>query len=692
MIKLDKLNKFQKEAVTHMGGPCLVVAGAGSGKTKVLTTRIAYLVDNGIKDYNILAITFTNKAAKEMKERVDNLIGDNNSFIGTFHSFGLKIIRENASLLGFTSNLTILDSDDTLSVIKKILKDKDLDSKVMAPSYIKNRISFIKSENLSLSEVNTFFNTPIEKKVVDIYKEYENIIHRNNSLDFDDLLVLPVKLFKENNEVLNKYQEKYRYILIDEYQDTNEIQYEFTKLLGSRYRNVFVVGDTDQSIYAFRNANYENILNFEKHFKDTKVIMLEENYRSTSNILNAANSVIKNNKKRKEKNLWTTKESGVKIKYFRGYDEKHEITLVLEEINKLKESGLKNKDIVLLYRTNAQSRVVEEVFLSKNVPYKVVGSYYFYNRKEIKDLICYLRLVANPKDDLSLKRVINSPKRGIGTKTLEELEIKAKAEDLSIFETIDSGKELEFKNIILKLQQDLLNLSLTELIDEVLKKSGLLAEFNNNTLEGELRLENLLEFKSISSSFEENTGSVNLNDFLESISLVSDMGTYKVVEDAITLMTLHNAKGLEFKAVFLIGMEEGLFPNAKAFFEPDGLEEERRLCYVGITRAMEYLYLTNAKRRMLYGKEQINAPSRFIDEIDNELLEEKLIKELKKIKKDNYYVKEDVELKKGDIIVHEKHGNGIIIGMDDRFIEVAFAKNHGIIKLMRNHKSIKKVS
>lgn len=692
MIKLDKLNKFQKEAVTHMGGPCLVVAGAGSGKTKVLTTRIAYLVDNGIKDYNILAITFTNKAAKEMKERVDNLIGDNNSFIGTFHSFGLKIIRENASLLGFTSNLTILDSDDTLSVIKKILKDKDLDSKVMAPSYIKNRISFIKSENLSLSEVNTFFNTPIEKKVVDIYKEYENIIHRNNSLDFDDLLVLPVKLFKENNEVLNKYQEKYRYILIDEYQDTNEIQYEFTKLLGSRYRNVFVVGDTDQSIYAFRNANYENILNFEKHFKDTKVIMLEENYRSTSNILNAANSVIKNNKKRKEKNLWTTKESGVKIKYFRGYDEKHEITLVLEEINKLKESGLKNKDIVLLYRTNAQSRVVEEVFLSKNVPYKVVGSYYFYNRKEIKDLICYLRLVANPKDDLSLKRVINSPKRGIGTKTLEELEIKAKVEDLSIFEIIDSGKELEFKNIILKLQQDLLNLSLTELIDEVLKKSGLLAEFNNNTLEGELRLENLLEFKSISSSFEENTGSVNLNDFLESISLVSDMGTYKVVEDAITLMTLHNAKGLEFKAVFLIGMEEGLFPNAKAFFEPDGLEEERRLCYVGITRAMEYLYLTNAKRRMLYGKEQINAPSRFIDEIDNELLEEKLIKELKKIKKDNYYVKEDVELKKGDIIVHENYGNGVIIKIDDRFIEVAFAKNHGIIKLMKNHKSIKKVS
>lgn len=692
MIKLDKLNKFQKEAVTHMGGPCLVVAGAGSGKTKVLTTRIAYLVDNGIKDYNILAITFTNKAAKEMKERVDNLIGDNNSFIGTFHSFGLKIIRENASLLGFTSNLTILDSDDTLSVIKKILKDKDLDSKVMAPSYIKNRISFIKSENLSLSEVNTFFNTPIEKKVVDIYKEYENIIHRNNSLDFDDLLVLPVKLFKENNEVLNKYQEKYRYILIDEYQDTNEIQYEFTKLLGSRYRNVFVVGDTDQSIYAFRNANYENILNFEKHFKDTKVIMLEENYRSTSNILNAANSVIKNNKKRKEKNLWTTKESGVKIKYFRGYDEKHEITLVLEEINKLKESGLKNKDIVLLYRTNAQSRVVEEVFLSKNVPYKVVGSYYFYNRKEIKDLICYLRLVANPKDNLSLKRVINSPKRGIGTKTLEELEIKAKVEDLSIFEIIDSGKELEFKNIILKLQQDLLNLSLTELIDEVLKKSGLLAEFNNNTLEGELRLENLLEFKSISSSFEENTGSVNLNDFLESISLVSDMGTYKVVEDAITLMTLHNAKGLEFKAVFLIGMEEGLFPNAKAFFEPDGLEEERRLCYVGITRAMEYLYLTNAKRRMLYGKEQINAPSRFIDEIDNELLEEKLIKELKKIKKDNYYVKEDVELKKGDIIVHENYGNGVIIKIDDRFIEVAFAKNHGIIKLMKNHKSIKKVS
>ena len=320
MINLNNLNDRQKEAVTHIDGPCLVVAGAGSGKTKVLTTRIAYLIDKGIKDYNILAITFTNKAAKEMKSRVDDLIPNNSSFVSTFHSFGMKVIRENASLLGFNSNVTILDGDDTLSIIKRILKDKNIDPKMMAPNYVRNRISFIKNENLSMSAVNSFFNTPIEKKIISIYEEYEEIIHRNNSLDFDDLLYLPVKLFKEHKEVLEHYQEKYKYILIDEYQDTNEIQFELTKLLGDKYENVFVVGDTDQSIYAFRNANYENVLKFEKHFHDVKTILLEENYRSTKIILNAANSVIKNNKKRKEKNLWTTNNDGVKIKYFRSYD------------------------------------------------------------------------------------------------------------------------------------------------------------------------------------------------------------------------------------------------------------------------------------------------------------------------------------------------------------------------------------
>lgn len=691
MINLDNLNAKQKEAVTHIDGACLVVAGAGSGKTKVLTTRIAYLIDKGVKDYNILAITFTNKAAKEMKSRVEDLMPSNNSFISTFHSFGMRVIRENASLLGFNSNVTILDSDDTLSVIKRILKDKNIDQKMMAPNYVRNRISFIKSENLSSSAINSFFNTPIEKKIIGIYEEYESIIHKNNSLDFDDLLYLPVKLFKEHPEVLDHYQEKYKYILVDEYQDTNEIQFDLTKLLGAKYQNVFVVGDTDQSIYAFRNANYENVLKFEQYFTKVKTILLEENYRSTKTILNAANSVIKNNKKRKEKNLWTTNSEGVKLQYFRSYDEHHEVTLVLEEINSLKAKGLNNKEIAVLYRTNAQGRVIEEQFLAKNMPYKIVGSYYFYNRKEIKDLISYLRLIMNPQDEISLKRTINVPKRGIGDKSILALEEKAKLENKSIFEIIDTGKELKFKELILELQKDVLDMSITELIDDILDKTGIKEELETDkSLESDLRLENLMEFKSITASFEQNTGSVNLTDFLETISLVSDMGNYQNVDDAVTLMTLHSAKGLEFKAVFLMGMEEGIFPHANAFYEPDGLEEERRLCYVGITRAKEYLYLTNAKRRIIYGKESVNPPSRFIDEIDHDLIEETANNETpKKVHKEDFYT-EDNDFKKGDIVSHDKYGHGVVISIDDRFVEVAFSKSHGIVKLLKNHKSIKK--
>ncbi len=695
MIDLSKLNKQQKEAVTHIDGPCLVVAGAGSGKTKVLTTRIAYLIDNGVRDYNILAITFTNKAAKEMKNRVDALVPNNNSFIGTFHSFGMRIIRENTEKLGLKSNVTILDSDDTATVIKRILKSHDIDPKMIAPNYVRNRISFIKNENLSRSEINTFFNTPIEKKIVDIFYEYEDILHKNNSLDFDDLLYLPVKLFKEDKDVLNHYQEKFKYILIDEYQDTNEIQYELTKLLGEKSQNVFVVGDTDQSIYAFRNANYENVLNFEKYFKNVKTILLEENYRSTKVILNAANSVIKNNIKRKEKNLWTLNNDGVKIKYLRAYDERHEVTLVLDEISKLQSEGIQNKDIAFLYRTNGQGRVIEEQLLQKSIPYKIVGSYYFYNRKEIKDLISYLRLILNPDDDISLKRIINVPKRGIGTKTVENIEASGKEMGISMLAAISTGKELEFKKLINELANDALNMSITELIDDILVKTGIKDELESaRNLESDLRLENLMEFKSITASYEETTGSVNLADFLETISLVSDMGNYKESNDAITLMTLHSAKGLEFKVVFLMGMEEGIFPHSNSLCEKDGIEEERRLCYVGITRAEKYLYITNAKRRMLYGKEMINPPSRFIDEIDDELIEETFNSEPKKIVKEKFYNDEEStnEFKKGDIVYHDKYGNGVVLKVDDRFVEIAFAKNHGIIKLMKNHKSLKKVN
>ena len=691
----DKLNEQQLEAVKHIDGPCLVIAGAGSGKTKVLTTRIAYLLEQGISDMNILAITFTNKAAKEMRERLNVLVPNNHVFVGTFHSFGLKIIRENVDVLGMNKNFTILDSDDVLSLIKKIMKERDIDPKEVSPYFVRNKISFIKNEFLSDTEIDKYFNTPAEKKVVEIYHEYDRVLRKNNSVDFDDLLKLPVELFKKNSDILDHYQEHYQYILIDEYQDTNEVQYKLSRMLASKYKNIFVVGDPSQSIYGFRGANFRNILDFEKNFKDTKVVMLEQNYRSTKNILDAANSVIKNNKERKDLDLYSTLGDGVKVKYMRSYDEKHEIALIVDEIKKLLNEGYTYQDIAIFYRTNAQSRNVEEVLLKNGFPYKVVGSYYFYNRKEIKDLLCYLRLINNTNDDVSLRRVINTPKRKIGNKSIEELERKADDLGCSMFDAILSGKELEFKNIILELQNDALNLSLTELIDDVLDKSGLKKELEQeHTLESDLRLENLMEFKSITASYEARTGSVNLNDFLEEISLIADISEHQDDDNVITLMTLHSAKGLEFPVVFITGMEEGIFPHQNAFLEGDaGIEEERRLCYVGFTRAKERLYLTNAKKRMLYGKTTTNAPSRFINEIQGDVLEtvNSSVKEEKVLNKDELYTDEEVSYNKGDLVMHTIYGKGVVIEVDDKFVSIAFAKNFGIRKLMKNHKSLKKI-
>ena len=691
----DKLNEQQIKAVKHIDGPCLVIAGAGSGKTKVLTTRIAYLMEQGISDTNILAITFTNKAAKEMRERLNVMVPGTRVFVGTFHSFGLKIIRENLELLGMDKNFTILDSDDVLSLIKKIMKDLGMDIKEISPYFVRNKISFIKNELLTDALLDKYFNTEVEKKVIEIYHEYLKVLKKNNSVDFDDLLKLPVELFKRNSDVLERYQEHYQYILIDEYQDTNEVQYKLSKMLADKYKNIFVVGDPSQSIYGFRGANFRNILDFEKNFKNTKVIKLEQNYRSTKNILDAANSVIKNNKERKEMELYSTLGDGVKVKYLRSYDEKHEIALIVDEIKKLLKEGYTYQDIAIFYRTNAQSRNVEEVLLKNGFPYKVVGSYYFYNRKEIKDLLCYLRLINNTSDDVSLRRVINTPKRKIGNKSVLDLERRADAAGISMFDAIDSGKELEFKNIILELQQDALNLSLTELIDDVLDKSGLKRELESeHTLEADLRLENLMEFKSITASYEARTGSVNLGDFLDEISLIADISEHQDDDNVITLMTLHSAKGLEFPIVFITGMEEGIFPHQNAFLEGDaGIEEERRLCYVGFTRAKERLYLTNARKRMLYGKTTSNAPSRFISEIQGDVLEtlNSSVKEEKVINKEELYSDTDVEYKKGDLVMHTIYGKGVVIDVDEKFVNIAFAKNFGIRKLMKNHKSLKKI-
>lgn len=691
MELLKNLNKEQIEAVKTIDGPVLVMAGAGSGKTKVLTTRIAYLIEEGIPSYNILAITFTNKAAAEMRDRVSNLIGDVSSFIGTFHSLGVRIIRENHDILGLPNNFTIIDSDDTNTIIKKLLKEMNLDSKQYSPSYVRNRISFIKNQMLTDGELDRLFNTPMDKVVVEVYHRYNNKLKTSASVDFDDLLLLPVNLFKERKDILEYYQDKYRYILIDEYQDTNPVQYKLSVMLSNKYKNIFVVGDMNQSIYAFRQADFRNISNFEKDFKGAKVIKLEHNYRSTNNILSAANEVIKHNTERKDLKLFSDNGDGVKIKYMRAYDEKHEIALVIDEIKHLLSEGYKNEDIAILYRTNAQSRAIEDVFLAKGIPYKVFGSYYFYNRKEIKDLISYLRLIYNPHDEISLRRVINTPKRGIGESAIAAIEERAKQQNISMFDALETRKELEFKEIIEDLIKRSESLSLTELIDEVLERSGMKKELESSkALEDEIRLENLMEVKSITASFEERTGSANLGDFLEEVSLIADISNHTEDGDVVTLMTLHSAKGLEFPVVFLVGMEEGLFPHNMSLME-NNLEEERRLCYIGITRAKERLYLTNAKRRMLYGKENMNIPSRFISEIDEKLIEKIGPKEENKvIDKKQMYTNDNNDITEGSIISHEQYGTGVVVKCDGSLISVAFKT--GIKKLMKNHKSIKKIN
>ena len=691
---IDNLNKEQKEAVLHIDGPCLVLAGAGSGKTKVLTTRIANLINNGIYSGNILAITFTNKAAKEMRDRVSNIVDENYAFVGTFHSFGLRIIRENYEKLGLSKNFTIIDSDDVASVIKKIMKEFDISTKEYSVSFIRNKISFIKNEMLSDSEIDKYLVSPPEKIAIKVYREYENILRRNNAVDFDDLLKRPVELLMNNEDILDKYQEKYRYILIDEYQDTNEVQYKLVKLLASKYRNLFVVGDVNQSIYGFRWSNYKNIMNFESDYPEAVSITLNQNYRSTNTILNAANSVIKNNLERKEVNLFSTFGDGVKIKYLRGNDEKDEIKLVIDEIKEMLNNGYTYNDFAILYRTNSQSRNVEDGILKMNWPYRVVGSYYFYKRKEIKDLLCYLRLISNHKDDVSLERVINVPKRGIGDTSINNLRNVASDANMSLFDCLSKPKELEFKKLILELSKDAKNLDLTELIDRVLEKSGMKDELEKeHTLEADIRLENLMEFKSITENYQKETGTVNLEDFLEDISIVADSADHQNLDDALTLMTIHASKGLEFKVVFLIGMEEGIMPHSMSMNDSSELEEERRLCYVGITRAKERLFITNAKRRMMFGNTNMNPPSRFLNEIDGDLIEKEESKVIQNnFDKTKFYDGEKIDYHHGEVVMHASFGKGVVIDSDDRFVTVAFNKRFGIKKFLNNYQGLRRMN
>lgn len=690
---LETLNKEQKEAVLYNEGPLLVLAGAGSGKTRVLTTKIAYLINKlEVEPSDILAITFTNKAAKEMKERVIKLVGADfyDMQISTFHSFGLSIIRKYHERLGFESNFTIIDSDDSLTLIKRILKEMNLDSKMYNPKAVKNRISGAKNELLSPDDYDKYANTDFEEKVVEIYRRYQEILLRNNSVDFDDLLILPIKLLKENPDILMYYQERFKYVLIDEYQDTNEAQYVLVKMISAKYKNICVVGDESQSIYSFRGANYKNILNFEKDYKNAKVILLEENYRSTKNILNVANDIIKHNINRKDKNLWTENNEGSKVKYYRADSELDEAYHVVNEIKNLLVNGVKRSEIAVLYRTNAQSRTIEEALLKENIPYKVIGSFYFYKRKEIKDLISYLKLIYNSNDDTSLTRIINVPKRGIGTKTIENLSVLSRTNNTSMYEAITKGKELEFKKLIEEIKELEKDLSLTELIDLILDKTGILEELKSEkSLEADIRIENLNEFKSITKNFEEKYGIISLEAFLEEISLVADMEEHNDNTDLITLMTIHSAKGLEFDNVFIVGMEEGLFPHVNSMVSHEEIEEERRLCYVAVTRAKKYLELVNAKRRMIYGQESSNLPSRFINEIDEKNLDKEKEVSEKLIKED--YINENEEYTLGEKVEHNVYGIGVIVGIKDKTIDVAFSHQYGIKTFIKGHKVIRKV-
>ena len=698
-MNLDTLNEIQKEAVITTDGPILILAGPGSGKTRVITYKIAYLLENKkAKPWEILAITFTNKAAKEMKVRLEKLISEDirSMQISTFHSFGLKIIKENYDFFNLNSSFTILDETDSISVIKKIIKDMNLDDKIYNAKSIKHKISSAKNELMDSKTYSIYAKSDIEKNIVKIYEKYEEKLIRNSSVDFDDLLMLPIKLFKKDKKALEHYQSKYKYIFIDEYQDTNEAQYKLSRMISAKYNNICVVGDESQSIYSWRGANFKNILNFEKDYENAKTILLEQNYRSTKRIIEAANSVIKNNKEKKDKHLWTDNNEGSKIKYMRCYDEKDEILNIINEIKYYKTQGISYKEMVVLYRTNAQSQSIERGFIENTIPYKVVGSYAYFNRKEIKDLVSYLRLINNNDDDVSLLRAINAPKRGIGNKTIEKLEQNANEKNISIFDAIESGKELQFKNLILDINEKMKDKSFVDLIELVLDKSGLREEYElEKTIENEAKLENLEEFKSIAKNFEDYNPGATLEEFLIEISLISDVKETKDNDEVVTLMTMHAVKGLEFDIVFVTGLEEGLFPHSNSMYDEKELEEERRIFYVAITRAKKVLYLTNARSRVLFGKIQTNMPSRFIDEINEEDIEKlfeenKNTKEIKINKKDNFN-DTDLEIKAGDHVEHNAYKEGIVISVDRGVATIAFKNGIGIKKILTTYKGLKKI-
>ena len=635
---LENLNDKQQEAVEYMAGPLLILAGAGSGKTRVLTYKIAYLLEKEIvKPWQILAITFTNKAAKEMKERVEALVGQvsNDMWLGTFHSVCVRILKREIELLGYTRDFNIFDEIDKEKVIKEVMKKLNIDEKVYPVGLIKSEISkakeAMKDEVVYQKDAMGDFR---KEEIAKVYNMYQETLKKNNSIDFDDIIMLTVRLFLENPDRLLYYQNKFNYILVDEYQDTNRSQFLLISMLSSATGNICVVGDESQSIYGFRGADISNILNFEQEFPNAKIVKLEENYRSTKNILNAANEVIKNNKSKIDKQLWTQNEEGDKIEYKTLNNEYEEVEYVVDEIDDIcRKEHESYSNFAVLFRTNAQARVLEEVFMKSGTPYKLIGGIKFYARKEIKDIISYLKLIQNINDNIALKRIINEPKRGIGNTALDKLDALSSESGMSIFEFIQdsnnlisfrsAGNIMEFRDMINDLIKEKDKIKVSELIKKTLKDSGYEDMLNSEgTKETEIRFDNLMEFIGVAIEFENENAENSLGDFLDSIALVSDVDNLDESTDAVTLMTMHSAKGLEFDNVFLVGMEEGLFPSKRSIEEDVQTEEERRLCYVAITRAKKHLFITNTKKRTLYGSTTYSTPSRFIDEIPENLLSE----------------------------------------------------------------------
>ena len=640
------LNPAQQEAVACLEGPLLIMAGAGSGKTRVLTHRIANLLEHGAAPYSILAITFTNKAAAEMRERVENMIGPmaKDIWLSTFHSFCARFLRREIESTGmYKSNFVIYDSGDSQTVVKKVIRELNLDEKQYNPGGIRNAISNAKNQMLGPMAFEAQASDFYQKKVAEVYKGYQKLLRENNALDFDDLLLVTVSLLSENEEIRSRYQRRFRYILVDEYQDTNDAQYQLTTLLAGGYRNLCVVGDADQSIYGWRGADISNIMNFEQDYPDAKTIMLEQNYRSTKTILAAANAVIENNTHRKKKNLWTDNVQGDKITTYMASDERDEARFITESISKQHDIYKTSYgDIAILYRTNAQSRVLEDAFMRVGLPYTMVGGLKFYDRLEIKDITAYLRVLYNPMDSVSLMRIINVPKRGLGQSTIEKLMVYGVENNLSLFEVIANEELLEqvpgltarsknplkkFAELLFTLMERMDKLAVSDLIQEVMDTTGYLEALKNDKaekkLENESRIENLQEFVGVAKDFEkEEEEEPNLENFLSKMALLSDIDNSDLEEERVTLMTLHSAKGLEFPVVFMTGMEEGMFPHSRTLMEPEELEEERRTCYVGITRAQRKLYMTYASIRTIFGRTEAHEPSRFLYEFPEELKEE----------------------------------------------------------------------